>query len=50
MEIGDRVLVFHRPARIAYEAHLNSATSDDDRRKMHDAIMQVLAVERSADG
>jgi len=50
MEIGDRVLVFHRPARIAYEAHLDAATSDDDRRKMHDAIMQVLAVERSAEG
>src|SRR5664279_1098058 len=48
MEIGDRVLVFHRPARIAYEARLNSATSEDDRRKMHDAIMQVLAVDPAA--
>ena len=26
MEIGDRVLVFHRPARIAYEARLDAAT------------------------
>ena len=28
MEIGDRVLVFHRPARIAYETRLDAATTD----------------------
>src|ERR1700688_3860235 len=29
MEIGDRVLVFHRPACIAYEARLNTTSSFD---------------------
>ena len=47
MEIGDRVLVFHRPARIAYEARLNAVTGDDERRKVHDDIMQVLSVEQA---
>jgi NitT/TauT family transport system ATP-binding protein len=45
MEIGDRVLVFHRPARIAYEAWLNASTSEADRRKVHCDIMQVLSSE-----
>ena len=48
MEIGDRVLVFHRPARIAYEARLTAATSEAERRKMHDDIMQVLSLEQAA--
>ena len=47
MEIGDRVLVFHRPARIAYEARLGANTSDADRRKVHDDIMRVLSVEQA---
>jgi NitT/TauT family transport system ATP-binding protein len=48
MEIGDRVLVFHRPARIAYEAWLNPVTSEADRHKIHDDIMQVLSAEAVA--
>ena len=28
MEIGDRVMVFHRPARIAYETRLTAETTD----------------------
>jgi NitT/TauT family transport system ATP-binding protein len=48
MEIGDRVMVFHRPARIAYEAKLSAATSLDERRKMRDDIMQVLALEQAS--
>jgi NitT/TauT family transport system ATP-binding protein len=43
MEIGDRVLVFHRPARIAYEARLAEA----DRGKVQDEIMRVLSVEQA---
>ena len=46
MEIGDRVLVFHRPARIAYEARLESALPDEARRKISEDIMRVLAVEQ----
>src|SRR5712692_2071469 len=45
MEIGDRVLVFHRPARIAYEARLNTSTSEDDRRTMHEKILEVLSLD-----
>ena len=46
MEIGDRVMVFHRPARIAYEAHLGSM-NEEARRKVRDEIMRVLAVEQA---
>ncbi len=48
MEIGDRVLVFQRPARIAYEAWLNAGTSEADRRQVHDDIMKVLSAEQAA--
>jgi NitT/TauT family transport system ATP-binding protein len=48
MEIGDRVLVFHRPARIAYEARLDSSTSDAQRRTIQDDIMRVLSVEQAS--
>jgi NitT/TauT family transport system ATP-binding protein len=47
MEIGDRVLVFHRPARIAYEARLNAATPEAERAKLHDDIMRALSVEQA---
>jgi len=47
MEIGDRVLVFHHPARIAYEARLNAGTSENDRRKIHADIMRVLSIEQA---
>jgi len=47
MEIGDRVMVLHRPARIAYEARLSAATTDTERTKMHQDIMRVLSVEQA---
>ncbi len=47
MEIGDRVMVFHRPARIAYEAKLQTAATFDERRAMRDNIMRVLALEQA---
>jgi hypothetical protein len=40
--------VFHRPARIAYEARLDAATGEDARRKVHDDIMRVLSIEQTA--
>jgi hypothetical protein len=46
VEIGDRVLVFHRPARIAYEARLGAATTEDARCGVNEDIMRVLAVEQ----
>jgi NitT/TauT family transport system ATP-binding protein len=48
VEIGDRVLVFHRPARIAYEARINAVLSDADRRKVQEDIMHVLSAEPAA--
>ena len=49
MEIGDRVLVFHRPARIAYEAQLGASLSEPARRDVSEEIMRVLAIENRAD-
>src|ERR1700688_229643 len=46
-KIGDRVMVFHRPARIAYETQLGVGSTDADRRKVHEDIMRVLSVEQS---
>jgi NitT/TauT family transport system ATP-binding protein len=49
MEIGNRVLVFHRPARIAYEAQLEAAMSEITRHNVSEDIMRVLATETRAD-
>ncbi|HET7850737.1 MAG TPA: ATP-binding cassette domain-containing protein, partial [Pseudolabrys sp.] len=45
MEIGDRVLVFHRPARIAYEAQIANKAGDADRQNIRDEILRVLSLE-----
>jgi NitT/TauT family transport system ATP-binding protein len=45
MEIGDRVLVFHRPARIAYETRLDASLIEQARRKVQEDIMRVLSVD-----
>jgi len=49
MEIGDRVLVFHRPARIAYETRLAGA-DEAHRHEAHDEIMKVLGAEAATAG
>jgi NitT/TauT family transport system ATP-binding protein len=49
MEIGDRILVFHRPARIAYEANLGAGAIDADRRDVQDRILEILSLDRSTD-
>ncbi len=50
MEIGDRVLVFHRPARIAFEARMDRAAGEDARKKIHEKILEVLALDASTGG
>src|SRR5712692_9759156 len=45
MAIGDRVLVLHRPARIAFEARMDEAARGGGRQQIHDQIMDVLAIE-----
>jgi NitT/TauT family transport system ATP-binding protein len=47
MDIGDRVMVFHRPARIAYEARLSAATGEAERTKVREDIMKVLSVDQA---
>ncbi len=49
LEIGDRVMVFHRPAQIAYEARLTASTNDAERDNVRDQIMKVLSESPSSD-
>ena len=44
VEIGDRVLVFHRPARIAYEARIDRDRIKQTLQKVQDDIMKVLSL------
>jgi NitT/TauT family transport system ATP-binding protein len=46
MEIGDRIMVFHRPARIAYETRLDASMSAVSRSKVQEDVMRVLSSER----
>jgi NitT/TauT family transport system ATP-binding protein len=48
MEIGDRVLVFQRPARIAYDVRLDAALDEQARHKVQDDIMRVLSADTAA--
>ena len=50
MEIGDRVLVCHRPARIAFEARMDREASAGARQEIHEKIMEVLSLETPASG
>jgi NitT/TauT family transport system ATP-binding protein len=45
MDVGDRIMVFHRPARIAYEAKLDDAAKTTGRQAVQDEILKVLSLE-----
>ncbi len=45
MDVGDRVFVFHRPARIAYEARMDQASREGGRKAIQDDILKVLSLE-----
>ena len=45
MDVGDRIMVFHRPARIAYEARMDDASKGAGRQAIQDEILKVLALE-----
>ena len=45
MDIGDRVLVFHRPARIALEVRMDEAARSSGRQAIQDQILKVLGGE-----
>jgi NitT/TauT family transport system ATP-binding protein len=49
MEIGDRVLLFQRPARIAYDERLPRGDNGAGRQAIHDAIMAALAADRTTE-
>jgi len=48
LEIGDRILVFHRPARIALEIELGRNTGGQSRAEAREQILKVLSLEDSA--
>jgi NitT/TauT family transport system ATP-binding protein len=50
MAIGDRVLVCHRPARIAFEARMDRAAPVETRERIHNEILDVLALEAPPGG
>jgi NitT/TauT family transport system ATP-binding protein len=45
MDVGDRIMVFHRPARIAYEARMDAASKSTGRQAIQDEILKVLSLE-----
>src|SRR5215207_809924 len=45
MDVGDRIMVFHRPARIAYEAKLDEAAKTTGRQAVQDEILKVVSLE-----
>jgi NitT/TauT family transport system ATP-binding protein len=46
MDVGDRILVFHRPARIAYEARMDEASKGGaGRQAVQDEILKVLSLD-----
>ena len=48
MEIGDRILVFHRPARIAFEARMDREAGAQQRKTIEDKVLKVLSIEMPA--
>jgi NitT/TauT family transport system ATP-binding protein len=49
LEIGDRILVFHRPARIAYEARLDADGREEQRKGIEEKILEVLSIEKAGE-
>ena len=48
MEIGDRIFVCHRPARIAFEARMNPEVGEGARQQIQEKIFEVLSIEPPA--
>lgn len=45
LDVGDRIMVFHRPARIAYEVRVDGDARAAGRQEIQDRIMKVLSLE-----
>jgi NitT/TauT family transport system ATP-binding protein len=50
MEIGDRIFVCHRPARIAFEARMKNEVGEGARQQIQEKILEVLSIEPPAAG
>src|SRR5262249_8315866 len=42
LEVGDRIMVLHRPARIAFEAKVPPAATAEQRAELRTRVMEVL--------
>jgi NitT/TauT family transport system ATP-binding protein len=42
LEVGDRIMVLHRPARIAFEAEVGGAISPERQKELRERILDVL--------
>ena len=49
LEIGDRILVFHRLARIAYEARLDADGREELVQGRWEKILEVLSIEKAGE-
>jgi NitT/TauT family transport system ATP-binding protein len=50
LEVGDRIMVLHRPARIAFEADVGTKLTPERRTELRTRILDVMASEASAAG
>src|SRR3546814_16666416 len=48
LQIGQHILVFHRPARIAYECFLRADMSDAEREETREKIIAALSQDRKS--
>src|SRR5262245_16449106 len=48
LEVGDRIMVLHRPARIAFEAKVGAPLSPERRVELRGRILEVLGSEPEA--
>lgn len=45
LEVGDRIMVLHRPARIAFEARVDGQVTSERQKELRGRILEVLAGE-----
>jgi NitT/TauT family transport system ATP-binding protein len=50
LEVGDRIMVLHRPARIAFEAKVGGTVTPERRQELRARILDVLGSEAGRDG
>ena len=48
LEVGDRIMVLHRPARIAFEAAVGATVTPERHKELRARILEVLGSEAEA--